>query len=207
MWKYIIIGLAVYYIIVLSVMRRYTVFKENTRPKDEPGHETEFVGRTTFRMRQMTTTKDNERQLSEPQSNTDTFVTIDPDSTSADDYLLEIERTVEIEYEPEKDADFDDYEEETGQPVVRAQGISFEEMAQAVDVLKADDTTEAEEREALHTISIMGQSSLYEKMVAQIDGGRQKVTELFRKYDAVTDPVEPAEQDAGMADFNMDDFL
>ena len=88
-----------------------------------------------------------------------------------------------------------------------ARGISFEEMAQAVRVIQQDESPEEEERKALQTLVVMQQTSLYDTVIEQINGGMVRVVEILGKYDAVfiAPPNETSPED--LQAFDMNDYM
>lgn len=95
----------------------------------------------------------------------------------------------------------------TGSEGQSARGISFEEMAQAVQVVRQQEAPEEEERKALQTLSVMQQTSLYDTMIEQINGGMVRVAEMLGKYDAVfiAPPNETSPED--LQAFDMNDYM
>ena len=88
-----------------------------------------------------------------------------------------------------------------------ARGISFEEMAQAVRVIHQDESPEEEERKALQTLAVMQQTSLYDTVIEQINGGMVRVAEMLGKYDAVfiAPPNETSPED--LQAFDMKNYM
>lgn len=95
----------------------------------------------------------------------------------------------EMEYEDEEDIIMDLELEEIGlisnESIKSAQGLSFEEMAQALDIIQNDNksTDEHEERLAVQTIAKMQQTDLFDLVIEHIEGERKKVEEMLNKYD------------------------
>lgn len=119
---------------------------------------------------------------------------------------------IEFEIKYEEEAPEDELEAEeialiTGGEEQSARGISFEEMAQAVQVVSRQEVQKKEEREALQTLSVMQQTNLYSTMMEQINGGIERVAEMLGRYDAVlvTPPNESSPED--LQAFDMNDYM
>ena len=93
----------------------------------------------------------------------------------------------EMEYDDDEEVTIDFELEEiamlTNEEVKSAQGLSFEEMSQAVEVIQQKEATEEIERQAAQTIALMQQTALFDIMIEQLDGGRQRVAEMLGKYE------------------------
>lgn len=142
---------------------------------------------------------------------------------------ISIDKTVETNNEnlmEPMEVDFDiEYEEETEDPTVDleleeillqtdeethlAQGLSFEEMSEAVDVIQEQNVSEEKERKAVQTISKMQQTELFDIMIEQINDGKQRVADMLGKYDA--NPSEDTSEDLitpkDLEEFNLGSFL
>ena len=106
---------------------------------------------------------------------------------------LEIDfQPMQIDFEMEYDDDEDDILidlklEERGlissEAFKSAQGLSFEEMSQALDIIQNDNKSieENEERQAVQTIAKMQQTDLFELMIKHIYGGRQRVADMLNR--------------------------
>ncbi|MPN54439.1 hypothetical protein SDC9_202109 [bioreactor metagenome] len=80
-------------------------------------------------------------------------------------------------------------------------------MAQAVRVIHQDESPEEEERKALQTLAVMQQTSLYDTVIEEINGGMVRVAEMLGKYDAVfiAPPNETSPED--LQAFDMNDYM
>lgn len=119
---------------------------------------------------------------------------------------------VEFDMEYEDDVENEEPEEEEiicfmDEELQSAQGISFEEMAQAVQVVHTANVVEEEERKAVQTFSVMEQTNLYDTVIEQINGGRLRVAEMLKKYDYVfiAPPAETTHED--LSTFDMNDYM
>lgn len=199
-----ITGVVFYYLVLFW---RFRKGKENA-PSEKPKihkNEKAVVGKTTFRLRQVTPSEDAESQFSKGVDNTSIFAPADTEDTPQP---MNVE--FEMKYEDEVPEDEPEAEEIaliTGGEGQSARGISFEEMAQAVQVVTQQEVPEEEERKALQTLSVMQQTSLYNTMMEQINGGMVRVAEMLGKYDAVfiAPPNETSPGD--LQAFDMNDYM
>lgn len=198
--KLIIAGVVLYYLVLLCRFRK----KTNSPPSESPGnHKTEraVVGKTTFRLRQVTPSEDTESQFSKGVNNASIFAPADTEDTP---------QPMDVEFEMKYEDEVPEAEEIaliTGGEGQSARGISFEEMAQAVQVVRQQKAPEEEERKALQTLSVMQQTSLYNTMMEQINGGMVRVAEMLGKYDTafIAPPNETSPED--LQAFDMNDYM
>lgn len=199
-----IAGVVLYYLVLLCRFRK----KTNSPPSDSSrNHKTEraVVGKTTFRLRQVTPSKDTESQFSKGVDNASIFAPADTEDTPQP---MDVEFEMKYEDEvPEDELESEEIALITGGEGQSARGISFEEMAQAVQVVRQQEVPEEEERKALQTLSVMQQTSLYNTMMEQINGGMVRVAEMLGKYDAVfiAPPNETNPED--LQAFDMSDYM
>ena len=199
-----IAGVVLYYLVLFCRFRK----KTNSSPSESPGnHKTEraVVGKTTFRLRQVTPSEDTESQFSKGVDNASIFAPADTEDTPQP---MDVEFEMKYEDEvPEDELEAEEIALITGGEGQSARGISFEEMAQAVQVVRQQEAPEEEERKALQTLSVMQQTSLYDTMMEQINGGMVRVAEMLGKYDAVfiAPPNETSPED--LQAFDMNDYM
>lgn len=194
-----IAGVVLYYLVLFFRFRK----EANSSSSESPGNrknEKAVVGKTTFRLRQVTPYEDTESQFSKGVDNASIFA---PDDTEDTPQPMDVE--FEMKYEDELEAE--EIALVTGGEGQSARGISFEEMAQAVQVVREQEAPEEEERKALQTLSVMQQTSLYDTMMEQINGGMVRVAEMLGKYDAVfiAPPNEASPED--LQAFDMNDYM
>ncbi|CEN38933.1 MULTISPECIES: hypothetical protein [Bacteroidota] len=197
--KLMIAGVVLYYLVLFFRFRK----EANSSSSESPGNrknEKAVVGKTTFRLRQVTPYEDTESQFSKGVDNASIFA---PDDTEDTPQPMDVE--FEMKYEDELEAE--EIALITGGEGQSARGISFEEMAQAVQVVREQEAPEEEERKALQTLSVMQQTSLYDTMMEQINGGMVRVAEMLGKYDAVfiAPPNEASPED--LQAFDMNDYM
>ena len=196
-----IAGVVLYYLVLFW---RFRKGKENT-PSEKPKihkNEKAVVGKTTFRLRQVTPSEDTESQFSKEVDNASIFAPADTEDTPQP---MDVE--FEMKYEDEVLEDELEAEEIaliTSGEGQSARGISFEEMAQAVQVVRQQEAPEEEERKALQILSVMQQTNLYNTMMEQINGGMVRVAEMLGRYDAVfiAPPNETSPEDLQAFDMN-----
>lgn len=199
-----IAGVVLYYLVLFW---RFRKGKENT-PSEKPKihkNEKAVVGKTTFRLRQVTPSEDTESQFSKEVDNASIFAPADTEDTPQP---MDVE--FEMKYEDEVLEDELEAEEIaliTSGEGQSARGISFEEMAQAVQVVRQQEAPEEEERKALQILSVMQQTNLYNTMMEQINGGMVRVAEMLDRYDAVfiAPPNETSPED--LQAFDMNDYM
>ena len=199
-----IAGVVLYYLVLFWQFRKG---KENA-PSEKPKihkNEKAVVGKTTFRLRQVTPSEDTESQFSKGVDNASIFAPADTEDTPQP---MDVEFEMKYEDEvPEDELEAGEIALITGGEGQSARGISFEEMAQAVQVVRQQEVPEEEERKALQTLSVMQQTSLYNTMMEQINGGMVRVAEMLGKYDAVfiAPPNETSPED--LQAFDMNDYM
>ena len=197
-------GVVLYYLVLFW---RFRKGKENT-PSEKPKihkNEKAVVGKTTFRLRQVTPSEDTESQFSKEVDNASIFAPADTEDTPQP---MDVEFEMKYEDEvPEDELEAEEIALITSGDGQSARGISFEEMAQAVQVVRQQEAPEEEERKALQTLSVMQQTSLYDTMMEQINGGMVRVAEMLGKYDAVfiAPPNETSPED--LQAFDMNDYM
>ncbi|MDD3542221.1 MAG: hypothetical protein PHO69_06060 [Petrimonas sp.] len=202
--KLMISGVVLYYLVLFW---RFRKGKENT-PSEKPKihkNEKAVVGKITFRLRQVTPSEDTESQFSKEVDNASIFAPADTEDTPQP---MDVEFEMKYEDEvPEDELEAEEIALITSGEGQSARGISFEEMAQAVQVVRQQEAPEEEERKALQTLSVMQQTSLYNTMMEQINGGMVRVAEMLGKYDAVfiAPPNETSPED--LQAFDMNDYM
>lgn len=202
-----IAGIVLYYIVLFWRFNRDRKPDKNNgvgSPQDTRT-KTAIVGKTTFRLRQVKPSEATESQPPEPVHNASIFAPADTEDTPQP---MDVEFEIKYEDEaPEEELEAEEIALITGGEGQSARGISFEEMAQAVQVVSKQDVPEKEEREALQTLSVMQQSNLYNTMMEQINGGMERVAEMLGRYDAVliAPPNESSPED--LQAFDMNDYM
>lgn len=226
MLKWFIIGTLLYYAVLLWLYRDSlgTWFtggkREPEQPESKPtvktGNGDSLVGASRYRVGQMRTNEDILGHLSKGVDNASIFVPQSDEAVSETLTPQVIETEFEMEFEAEEteepDVSADEIEAEEiacymgdGEPEM-AQGITLGELAQMVQVIQVEQATEREERQAVQTIC-RTETSLFNSLVEQINGGRLRVTELLQKHEIPVPATVPAAGNEEMAAFDMNDFL
>jgi hypothetical protein len=197
----LIVGVILYYIALFRKFRKDSQ-KGNPKQASKLKMKTEIIGKSTYRLGQEKPSKAIDRQLYKAEENDYTFAP--PDENNSPNLL-------DVEFKMEYDDELTDEELEAeeiacfmGEETPPAQGISFEEMAQAVEVLQQISPPEKEERQAVQTFSKMEQTGLFDTMMKQLENGRQKVTQLLNRYDAVL-VAESIEDE--ISDFDINNYM
>ena len=140
-------------------------------------------------------------------------IPLEADQTTPENYAEPMQVDFEMEYDDEEEDPLIDLELEeiallTNEDIKSAQGLSFEEMSQAVEVIQQEQTTEEKERQAAQTISLMQQTALFDIMIEQLDGGRQRVADILSKYETglVNNDSESASANE-LEEFDLDSYL
>ncbi len=223
MIKWFIIGTLLYYAILLWRYRDSlgTWFTGGKREPEQPGSkptvktdkEDCIVGASHYRVGQMRTNGDILGHLSKGVDNASIFVPQSDEAVSETLTPQAIETEFEMEFEAEEtDVSADEIEAEeiacymgNGEPEM-AQGITLGELAQMVQVIQVEQASEKEERQAVQSIC-RTETSLFNSLVEQINGGRLRVTELLQKHEIPVPATVPATGNEEMAAFDMNDFL
>lgn len=204
----ILIGLVVYYI-ALWLWYHHTdirsVEKETTCKAVSEIQENGYtlIGESRYKGGLIRTAEDKSVHLPQAAEN-DTIFTPQTDGQAEEvpDYGND-----EPDYEDEEIAGYMDGGDDTG----RATGVSFDELGEAVRTANADNSTEAEKRQAAGTLARIEGTNLYDAVVENINGGLAKVTELLGRNEAELATAPSLSEAAGMSQeykaFDMNEFL
>ena len=138
-------------------------------------------------------------------------IPLEADQTTPQNYAEPMQVDFEMEYDDEElsiDLELEEIALFTNEDIKSAQGLSFEEMSQAVEVIQQKETTEEIERQAAQTISLMQQTALFDIMIEQLDGGRQRVADILSKHETglVNNDSESASANQ-LEEFDLDSYL
>ena len=139
-------------------------------------------------------------------------IPLEADQATPENYAEPMQVDFEMEYDDDEELSIDLELEEiallTNEDIKSAQGLSFEEMSQVVEVIQQEQTTEEKERQAAQTISLMQQTALFDIMIEQLDGGRQRVADILSKYETglVNNDSESASANE-LEEFDLDSYL
>ena len=82
-----------------------------------------------------------------------------------------------------------------------ATGIRYDEMENLIQVMLQTDISQEAELIAVNTIQQMNQTELFQLMVSQIEGGKERVTEMMNKYNPDALEIKPVIAESGNHDF------
>lgn len=232
MMKWFIIGTLLYYAILLWRYRDSwgTWFGKSEKQPDSPQlpkvKNTDcIVGTSRYRMGQMRTNGDILGQLSKAVDNASIFapqsdevVTETPDNKQPEDENSSIQQPIETEFEMQYEAEETEETDISAEEIEAeeiacymgesepemAQGITLAELGQMVQVIQIEQSTEAEERQAVQTIC-RTETNLLHTMVEQINGGISRVAELLQKHE-IPLPVPDAGSNEAI-EFDVNDIL
>lgn len=214
----ILTGILVYYI-VLWLWYRYTDSRTSPgRTDDAPlprngvsGYT--LIGESRYKGGLIGTAQDKSGHLPQAAEN-DTIFAPQADGQPEENIS---ETTPETEETPGYENDEPDYEDEEiarymgDDDTGRATGVSFDELGDAVRTANADNSTEAEQRQAAGTLAGIEGTNLYDAVVENINGGLAKVAELLGRNEAeLATAAVPAEAGGTSKEheaFDMNDFL
>ena len=215
----ILTGLLVYYI-ALWLWYRYTDSRTSPDKTDDaplPRNEVSgymLIGESRYKGGLIGTAQDKSGHLPQAAEN-DTIFALQADGQPEENIpkaVAEAEETPgyendEPDYEDEEIAGYMDGNDDTG----RATGVSFDELGEAVRTANADNSTEAEQRQAAGTLARIEGTNLYDAVVENINGGLAKVAELLGRNEAelatVAVPAEAGNTGKEHEAFDMNDFL
>ena len=203
----IIIGLAVYYLALWGWYRHMTASNRTAlQPEREKRENTaSLVGESRFRSGLMRTNGDILGHFPQAVENDTTFA---PGATGEDeetDFEMTFEAVEEPDYEDEEIAWYM-ADDETGQ----ATGVEFEKLGEAVRTANALNPTEADRQQAAETLGQITGTNLYDAVVANINGGLEKVAELLKRNEAAAIPTtdtQPVGTNEEYRKFDMNEFL
>ena len=215
----ILTGLAVYYI-ALWLWYRYTDSRTSTSKADDvslPQNKVSsytLVGESRYKSGLIGTAQDKSGHLPQTAGNDTIFAPQagEQSEENISEATPEAEETPgyendEPDYEDEEIAGYMDGDDDTG----RATGVSFDELGDAVRTANADNSTEAEQRQAAGTLARIEGTNLYDAVVENINGGLAKVAELLGRNEAelatVAVPAEAGNTGKEHEAFDMNDFL
>jgi hypothetical protein len=193
-----------------------------TIPPIEPIDD-DVMGKTKTQLRQIVTNNDSLSQIEKPAEIATTFAASIEILKSArmDDNELDsafsdspepMDLDIEAEYEESELLEEEEYlncfiDNETSGP---ATGIPYDEMENLIQVMKQSGSSQATELIAVSTIQQMEQTELFNLMVSQIAGGKERVTEMLNKYNAnsiETNAISAESHNADFQQFEINNFL
>jgi len=230
MLKTLIISTLLYFTWVLLYLQRHRIKKffypkANFPPIKQPIYlnDDDVMGKTKTQMSQVATNDDSLRHIEKPVEIATTFAASNEISRSArienseldsafSDSPEPMDLDIEAEYEEsellEEEDDLNCFiEDKHTEP---ARGIRYDDMENLIQVMQQSKTLPEAELSAVNTILQLDQTDLFQLMVSQIDGGRQRVTEMLNKY-KVDSPEEISmnteTSNADFEKFEINNFL
>ena len=82
-----------------------------------------------------------------------------------------------------------------------ATGIGYDEMENLIQVMQKGKSSPEVELSVVNTIQELNQTELFQLMVEQIEGGKERVTEMLNKYSPDSFETKPMITKSGNADF------
>jgi len=182
----------------------------------------DIMGKTKTQLSHVATNDDTLSQIEKPIENATTFAASNDNTRSpvVDNNELDVvfsntpeSMYLDIEYEfneqelmEEEDLNCFINDETSG----LATGILYDEMENLVQVIKQTGSSQEAELSAVSTIQQMDQTDLFQLMVSQIAGGKERVTDMLNKYNANFNEnslYNPESQDADFNQFEINNFL
>lgn len=200
MIKLIIIFLILYLVWVLLYLQRHRIKKffhpKTNLPPIPPIYldDDDVMGKTKTQLSQVATNDDTLSQIEKPIENAIIFAASKENTRSAmvENHELDsvfsdspepMDLDIECEYEESELLEDEDLNcfvgVETFEP---ARGIQYDEMENLVQVIQKTSISQEAELIAVNTIQQMNQTELFQLMVTQIDGGKERVAEMLDKY-------------------------
>ena len=189
-------------------------------PDDD--HDDDIMGKTKTQLSQVTTNDDVLSQIEKPIENATIFAASNENTRSpvVDNSELDIvfsdtpepmDLDIASEYIEEELLEEEDLncfvDDETTQP---ATGIPYDEMENLIQVMQQSGSSQEAELSAVSTIQQMEQTELFQLMVSQIAGGKERVAEMLNKYNAnsiETNAMSAESHDADFQQFKINNFL
>lgn len=183
----------------------------------------DVMGKTKTQLSHVATNDDSLRQIEKPVEIVPTFATSNEILKSArmDDCELDsafsdspkpMDLDIEAEYaELELLEDIDDLNCFVGDELAElATGVGYDEMENLIQVMQQVKVSPTAEITAVNTIQELNQTELFQLMVAQIDGGQERVANMLSKYNPDplgTKPVISENTHADFEKFEINKFL
>jgi hypothetical protein len=185
------------------------------------GKNDEIMGKTKTLLSQVKTNNDTLRQNEKPikkpfifapsneKSNPATIENSELDSIFSDTPEL-LELDIDLEFGEEEFVEDESLYLPDDESVEPATGIRYDEMDLLVRTLKQSRELPQTEQNAVNTILRINETELFHMLVAQINGGKQRVADMLDKYKATaTDSAIPNSDQTqnDFQQFEINDFL
>ena len=205
----IIIGLVIYYLLVLGWYHRLKQQPPTTEKQSQPQPDGgSLVGATRFHSGLISTSADSCGHFPQGVGNETTFAPDMPNDVEE----TALEPDFEMTFEEPGEADAE--EEEIALYLMNnetelATGVEFDKLGAVVRTANANDATEKQRQDAADTLTHIAGTNLYEAVVANINGGVERVAELLKRSEATALETHPAvaAENPELQTFDMNDFL
>jgi hypothetical protein len=219
MIKLLIISSILYLVWVLLYLQRKRIkrfFYPKTNLLKIPPiylNDDDVMGKTKTLLSQVATNDDSLRQIEKPVEIAITFEASNEISKSAmlKDSELDsafsnspepMDLDIECEYEDVELLEEEDLNCFIGNELTEsATGIRYDEMENLIQVMHQTGISQEAELIAVNTIQQMNQTELFQLMVSQIEGGKERVTEMMNKYNPDVLEIKPVIAESGNNDF------
>ena len=218
MIKLLIISTLLYIVWVLLYLKRARIrkfmFRKRKLPPTIKPTDDDVMGKTKTQLSHVVTNDDSLRQIEKSIEIAPTFATpneiikspmmddCELDSAFSDSpepMVLDIEcEYAEAELHEEED-DINCFVDD--ELTESATGIGYNEMENLIQVMQQNKTSQDAELSALNTIQELNQTELFQLMVAQIDGGKQRVANMLNKYNTKSSETKSVIAESGNNDF------
>jgi hypothetical protein len=229
MTNLLIISALLYLVWVLAYLQRTRIRKllfPKTKlspliPAIEPTDD-DVMGKTKTQLSHVATNEDSLGQIEKPIEIAPTFATSNEilksariDNSELDGAFSDspepMDLDIECEYN-EAESQEEEYlscfvEDENIKP---ATGIEYDEMENLIQVIQQSGSSPEAELNAVNTIQQMNQTELFQLMVSQIEGGKERVTEMLNKYSSdsfETKTMIPESGNVDFKNFEINNFL
>lgn len=228
MIKLIITSVILYLVWVLIYLQRHRIkrffYPKAKLPAIPPIYlnDDDVMGITKTQLSQVATNDDTLSHIEKPIENPITFAASKEDTRSAriENHELDsvfsdspepMDLDVECEYEEFELLEEEDLNcfvgDETFEP---AKGIQYDEMENLVQVIQQTSISQEAELIAVNTIQQMDQTELFQLMVTQIDGGKERVAVMLDKYKvnaSKTNSINTEYSNVDFEKFEINNFL
>lgn len=203
----IITVLVVYYLMVLGWYHRLQNQFPTTEKQSEPEQpkaveDGSLVGETRFRSGLISTNKDIQGHFPQAVENDTTFAPELPEEPEELAFEMTFDEPEEPDVENEEIASYL-MDDEAGQ----ATGVEFDKLGEAIRTANSADASEADKQQAADTLTQIAGTNLYDALVANINGGMERVAELLKRNETAMQVVAPASENPELQAFDMNDFL
>jgi hypothetical protein len=182
----------------------------------------DIMGKTKTQLSQVVTNNDTLCQKEKPIEIATTFAesfenTRSPvvDNSELDSVFSDSPETMDLDIESEYNEEELIEEEDincfvNNETTGPATGIPYDEMENLVQVMKQSGSSLDAELSAVNTIQQMEQTELFQLMVSQISGGKERVAEMLNKYNAnsiAANAMNAESRDSDFQQFEINNFL